>query len=70
MDDEAEGLTWSGLLSLGLVAALLLIIGFALGWWADRLFNTFPIFVLVGIGLGVVASVSFSYVRIRSFLRE
>jgi F0F1-type ATP synthase assembly protein I len=70
VDDDARGLTWSGLLSLGLVAALLLIIGFALGWWADRLFNTFPILVLVGIGLGIVASVSYSYVRIRSFLRE
>ncbi|HET6208849.1 MAG TPA: AtpZ/AtpI family protein [Jatrophihabitans sp.] len=70
MDEDARGLTWSGLLSLGLVAALLLVIGFALGWWADRLFNTFPIMVLVGIGLGIVASVSFSYVRIRSFLRE
>lgn len=68
MDDDARGLTWSGLLSLGLMSGLLLIIGFALGWWADRLFNTFPILVLVGIGLGIVASVAYSYVRIRSFL--
>lgn len=70
MDDDARGLTWSGLLSLGLMSGLLLIIGFALGWWADQLFNTFPILVLVGIGLGIVASVAYSYVRIRSFLRE
>lgn len=70
MDDDPQGLTWSGLLSLGLVAALMLVVGFALGWWADRLFNTFPIMVLVGIGLGIVASVSFTYVRIRGFLRE
>ena len=70
MDDDAQGLTWSGLLSLGLVAALMLVVGFALGWWVDRLLNTFPIMVLVGIGLGIVASVSFTYVRIRSFLRE
>jgi len=70
VDDDPQGLTWSGLLSLGLVAALMLVVGFALGWWADRLFNTFPIMVLVGIGLGIVAIVSFTYVRIRSFLRE
>jgi len=70
VDDDAEGLTWSGLLSLGLVAAVMVVVGFALGWWADRLFNTFPIMVLVGIGLGVVASVSYTYVRIRSYLRE
>jgi F0F1-type ATP synthase assembly protein I len=70
VDDDAEGLTWSGLLSLGLVAALMVVVGFALGWWADSLFNTFPIMVLVGIGLGIAASVSFTYVRIRSFLRE
>ena len=70
MDDDAEGLTWSGLLSLGMVAAVMVVVGFALGWWADRLFDTSPIMVLVGIGLGVVASVSFTYVRIRSYLRE
>ncbi|HEV2887754.1 MAG TPA: AtpZ/AtpI family protein [Jatrophihabitans sp.] len=70
MDDDAEGLTWSGLLSLGLAAAIMVVVGFALGWWADKLFHTFPIMVLVGIGLGVVASVSFTYVRIRSYLRE
>ena len=70
MDDDAEGLTWSGLLSLGLVAAMTLVVGFALGWWADRLFDTSPIMVLVGIGLGVVASISVTYVRIRSYLRE
>jgi F0F1-type ATP synthase assembly protein I len=70
VDDDAQGLTWSGLLSLGMVAAVMLVVGFALGWWTDRLFNTFPIMVLVGIGLGIAASVSFTYVRIRSYLRE
>jgi len=70
VDENAEGLTWSGLLSLGLTAAMMLVVGFALGWWADRLFDTSPIMVLIGIGLGVVASISFSYVRIRSYLRE
>ncbi|HJQ02381.1 MAG TPA: AtpZ/AtpI family protein [Jatrophihabitans sp.] len=70
MDDDPQGLTWSGLLSLGLVSAVMLVVGFALGWWLDQLLNTFPILVLVGIGLGIVASVSFTYVRIRSFLRE
>jgi F0F1-type ATP synthase assembly protein I len=70
VDDDSQGLTWSGLLSLGLVAAVMVVVGFALGWWADQLLNTFPIMVLVGIGLGIAASVSFTYVRIRSFLRE
>jgi F0F1-type ATP synthase assembly protein I len=70
VDEKAEGLTWSGLLSLGLVAAMMIVVGFALGWWADKLFSTSPIMILVGIGLGVVASVSFTYVRIRGYLRE
>jgi len=70
VDGDAEGLTWSGLLSLGLVAAMTIVVGFALGWWADRLFDTSPILVLVGIGLGVAASIGLSYVRIRSYLRE
>jgi len=70
VDGDAEGLTWSGLLSLGLVAAMTIVVGFALGWWADKLFDTSPILILVGIGLGVAASIAFSYVRIRSYLRE
>lgn len=68
--DDSQGLTWAGLLSLGTVSALMLVVGFGLGWWADGLFNTFPIMVLVGIALGIAGAVCFTFVRIRSFLKE
>ncbi|MGI8666329.1 MAG: AtpZ/AtpI family protein [Jatrophihabitans sp.] len=70
MADEPQGLTWSSLLSLGIVSALTVVAGFGLGWWADGLLHTFPIMVLVGIALGVAGAVSYTFVRIRSFLKE
>jgi F0F1-type ATP synthase assembly protein I len=68
--DDSQGLTWSSLLSIGMVSALVVVAGFGLGWWADGLLNTSPIMVLVGIGLGIAGAVCFTFVRIRSFLKE
>jgi F0F1-type ATP synthase assembly protein I len=70
VSEDSQGLTWSSLLSLGIVSALTIAAGFGLGWWADALLNTSPIMVLVGIGLGIAGAVYFTIVRVRSFLRE
>ncbi|MEO6703949.1 MAG: AtpZ/AtpI family protein [Jatrophihabitantaceae bacterium] len=70
MADDSQGLTWSSLLSIGTVSAALVVAGFGLGWWADGLLNTYPIMILVGIGLGIAGAVCFTFVRIRSFLKE
>lgn len=68
--DDSHGLTWAGLLSLGTVSALLVVLGFGLGRLADGLLHTSPILVIVGIALGIGAAMSFTFVRIRSFLKE
>ena len=70
MADDSQGLTWSGLLSIGIVSAVLVVAGFGLGWWADGQLRTYPIMILVGIGLGVAGAVCFTFVRIRSFLKD
>lgn len=44
------------LLSLGVTLASCLVVGFGLGWLVDTSFGTFPVFALVGLGLGVVAA--------------
>jgi F0F1-type ATP synthase assembly protein I len=44
--------------------------GIALGWWLDSLFHTSPVFVLVGIALGIAAGMGYTVVQIRSFLRQ
>jgi hypothetical protein len=52
--DGGPGL--SDLLSLGATLATCLVVGFGLGWLADSLGGTFPVFALVGLALGVVAA--------------
>jgi F0F1-type ATP synthase assembly protein I len=61
---------WSTLLGVGIVTALLFAGGLALGWLLDRVFNTFPILVLVGLALGIAGGVCYTIVQFRSFLKE
>lgn len=44
--------------------------GLVLGWWLDGLLHTFPIFVLVGIALGIAGGIYYSVVQIRPFLKH
>ncbi len=68
MSRDAPG--WSTLLGMGAATASLFAVGLALGWLADRLFDTFPIFALVGLTLGVAGGISYTVVQFRSFLKD
>jgi len=68
--NDSQGLTWSGLLSLGAVSACTVVLGFGLGWWADGLLHTSPILVVVGIAVGVLAATCYTVIRVRGYLRE
>jgi F0F1-type ATP synthase assembly protein I len=61
---------WSTLLGIGTASAATLAVGIALGWWLDGLLHTSPIFVLVGIALGIVGGVCYTVVQIRPFLKQ
>lgn len=69
-DDGPQGLSWSSLLSIGAVSAVMLAAGLALGWWIDSLLSTSPIFVLVGIAVGIAAGFSYTFVQFRNVLKE
>jgi F0F1-type ATP synthase assembly protein I len=60
---ESPGL--ASVLGLGTVTALLIVIGLGLGWLVDRLLHTFPIFVFVGLALGVAGAGRYTYLKIR-----
>jgi F0F1-type ATP synthase assembly protein I len=60
---EPPGL--ANVLGLGIVTALILVIGFGAGWLVDRLLHTFPIFVFVGLALGVAGAGRYTYIAIR-----
>jgi F0F1-type ATP synthase assembly protein I len=67
---EPHDLTWSGLLGIGGGSAVVIVAGVTLGWWVDSSLHTSPIFILVGIALGIAGGVSFTITRIRSYLKE
>lgn len=61
---------WTTLLGIGIVTALLVAGGLALGWLIDRLLHTSPILALVGLALGIAGGISYTIVQFRSILKE
>jgi ATP synthase protein I len=66
----SESVGFSTLLGLGAVVAGELVAGLALGWLVDKLAGTAPIFLLVGLLLGIVAAVSYTIVQFRQYLKK
>jgi F0F1-type ATP synthase assembly protein I len=64
-----EDLGWAALLGMGLTAASVLAAGLLAGWLADHLLGTSPVFVLIGLLLGVVGAVSFIIIKFRTYLK-
>lgn len=62
--------SWQSLLGMGAVIAILLVAGMALGWLVDTLLNTVPIFILVGLVLGMVGAGSYTFVTFRQYLKK
>ncbi len=56
------------LLTLGTTLAACVVGGVGLGWLVDRVAGTLPVFLLVGLGLGIVAGMMIAYQRIRPYL--
>ena len=68
MAAESPGL--SDLLGMGAVIAAQLAAGFLLGWLVDSLAGTTPIFILVGLLLGIVGAIRYTVVRFRHYLKS
>ncbi|HWC83291.1 MAG TPA: AtpZ/AtpI family protein [Pseudonocardiaceae bacterium] len=58
------------LIGFGSTIAGLVVGCTALGWFVDARLKTFPVFVLVGIALGIVLSCAYGYVAFRKFLEK
>ena len=57
------------LLSMGLAFAVCLVVGLGLGWLVDTLTGTFPAFLLVGLGVGIVGMVAYAVSEFRRLLK-
>lgn len=58
------------LLGLGLALAAYLVVGLGLGWLTDSLLDSTPIFMMVGLALGIVGASLHVYAQFKKFLKE
>jgi F0F1-type ATP synthase assembly protein I len=68
-DESGRSLGWSTLLGMGTAIAAQLVAGLGLGWLVDWLAGTTPIFVIIGLFLGIAAAVSYTVVEFRKYLK-
>lgn len=71
MDDEAKAAPgWQELLGMGVAIAALIAVGTGLGWVVDVLVNTVPIFLMVGLALGIVGAAVYTVSQFRKYLKS
>jgi F0F1-type ATP synthase assembly protein I len=67
---QNDGPDLSTLLGMGVAIAAFLMIGLGLGWLADELLDSLPVFVLIGLALGIVGASGYVYAQFKKFLKE
>jgi len=65
----AQSLGFSTLLGMGAVVAAQLVVFLALGLVVDSLAGTSPVFLLVGVFVGVVAAIGYTVMKFRQYLK-
>jgi F0F1-type ATP synthase assembly protein I len=56
------------LLTLGTANAVCVVAGIGVGWLVDHVAGTNPVFILVGLALGIIAACLITYRMIRPFM--
>jgi F0F1-type ATP synthase assembly protein I len=64
-----EGPSLSSLLGMGAAIACMLAVGLGLGALVDSLAHTGPVFLLIGLLLGIVGAVGYTVVLFRRYLK-
>jgi F0F1-type ATP synthase assembly protein I len=55
---------------MGAVIAAVITVGMGLGWVIDEVANTVPIFILVGLALGIVGAIGYTVTQFRKYLKS
>ncbi len=55
---------------MGAVIAAVIAVGMGLGWVVDVLVNTVPIFIMVGLALGIVGAAAYTVTQFRKYLKS
>lgn len=65
-----ENLGMSTLLGMGAATAVILVIGGVVGWLVDRVAATSPVFLLVGLALGIVGACIYTIAQFRRYMSD
>ena len=65
-----QGPSWTELVGLGATIAGIVVGSTVLGWFVDTRLKTFPVFVLVGIALGIILAAGYTYAEFRKFIEK
>lgn len=68
--DAHDNPSWQSLLGMGVTAAALFAAGVVIGWLVDLLLDTSPIFVFVGLALGIFTACWYSVNEFRKYLKN
>jgi F0F1-type ATP synthase assembly protein I len=60
----------ASLLVLGSTVVFLVVGGVGLGWWLDSVLHTVPVFVFIGLAIGMVSAWLYAYAKLRKFLKQ
>lgn len=66
--NRGDGPNLSDLIGFGVTTAAYVVAGLLLGWLADTVLDTLPVFTLVGIALGIVGASLHIYGEFKKFL--
>lgn len=69
-DDRRDELGWGDLATAGLTVAVAIAVGVALGWVVDGLLGTLPIFLFLGLLLGVAGAIWYLVLKFRKYLTK
>jgi F0F1-type ATP synthase assembly protein I len=66
----SESPNWTTFLGMGAAVAVQLVAGVLLGLLVDSLAGTKPLFLMLGLLLGIVAAVYYAIVQFRSLMKD
>lgn len=67
---QPNGPDLSTLLGLAVTIAAFLVAGLGLGWLAGSLLDNLPVFILIGLALGILGASGYVYAQFKKFMKD
>jgi F0F1-type ATP synthase assembly protein I len=67
---ESDDPALSTLLGLGVATAAFQVVGLGLGWLVDAMLDSLPVFVFIGLALGIAGASAYVYAQFKKFMKD